>query len=94
MPPDLVDVLMYSALNPAAIAAGYFLGRKADQVQKLALAPFVAGIAGMAFVWLMMRLGLFAPKIRLLVGVFVASGLFGVAWAWLGYVVKGWLDRS
>ncbi len=57
MPPDFADVLLLSALNPAAIAVGYVLGRKADQVQKLALAPFVAGIAGMVFVWILMRTG-------------------------------------
>jgi hypothetical protein len=88
LPPDLKDVLLLAALNPAAIAAGYWLGRKADQPQKIVLAALVAGVAGTAFAWLLMATGLFEPKIRLLGGIFVASGLLGIGWAWLGWRVR------
>ncbi|MFV0295011.1 MAG: hypothetical protein ACK5JT_02705 [Hyphomicrobiaceae bacterium] len=93
IPPDLKDALLLAVANPAAIAAGYYLGRKADQVQKLVLAPFVAGIAGMAFAWLLMRTGVIEPKIRLLVGIFIASGVLGIGWSVLGYLVQTWKSR-
>ena len=93
LPPDLKDTLLLSIANPAAIAAAYYLGRRASEPQKLVLAAFVAGLAGVAFAWVLMRTGLLEPKIRLLSGIFVASGILGIGWAWLGYTVKGWLER-
>lgn len=88
MPPDLKDVLLLAFMNPATLAAGFLLGRRADQIQKIVLAVFVAGIAGTLFAWLLMVTGLFAPKVRLLGGVFVASALFGMIWAWIGYATR------
>ena len=88
MPPDLKDVLLLAFMNPATLAAGFLLGRRANQIQKIVLAVFVAGIAGAMFAWLLMVTGLFAPKVRLLSGVFVASALFGLVWAWIGYATR------
>jgi hypothetical protein len=88
MPPDLIDVLLLALMNPATLAAGFLVGRRADQPQKLVLAAFVAGIAGAVFAWLLILTGLYPPKVRLLGGVFVASAILGIGWAWLGYTFR------
>ncbi|MDX2156751.1 MAG: hypothetical protein SFW09_09590 [Hyphomicrobiaceae bacterium] len=88
MPPDLKDVLLLALANPAMIAVAYWLGRKADQRQKIVVAALVAGIAGVAFAGLLMLLGLVEPKVRLLSGVFVSACLGGLAWASLGFAMR------
>jgi cation transporter-like permease len=88
MPPDLRDVLLLAIMNPATLAAGFLLGRRADQAQKIVVVGLVAGIAGAAFAWFLMATGLFDPKPRLLGGVFVASGLLGLVWAWIGFATR------
>jgi len=95
MPPDLKDVLLLTIMNPATLAAGYLIGRMADQPQKIVIGGFAAGIAGALFAWLLMLTGFYPPKVRLLGGVFVGSALAGIAWAWIGYAVhrRGSGDR-
>lgn len=88
MPPDLKDVLLLAFMNPATLAVGFMLGRRADQIQKIVLAVFVAGIAGTLFAWALMLTGLFEPKVRLLGGVFVASAVLGIVWAWIGFATR------
>ncbi len=85
---DIKDVLMLGLMNPATLAAGFMLGRRADQIQKIVLAVVVAGVAGMLFAWALMLTGLFEPKIRLLGGVFVLSAALGTFWAWIGFVTR------
>lgn len=92
IPPDLTDVLLLAAVNPATVAAGYYLGRRANEKQKLVLAPFVAGIAGALFALILMKTGLYEQKIRLLAGIFVASAVLGTGWAWLGFTAKRWSE--
>ena len=86
---DIKDLLLLALMNPATLAAGFMLGRRADQKQKIVLAVVVAGVAGMVFAWLLMLTGLFAPKIRLLGGVFVLSAALGTLWAWIGFATRG-----
>ena len=88
IPPELRDVLMLALANPATLGVGYWLGRRADQPQKIAVAALVAGVAGTAFAWLAMRTGLTEAKPRLLAGALVASVLAGAGWAWLGYSIQ------
>ncbi len=90
MPQELKDILLLAIANPAAIAVAYWLGRRADQRAKIVLAAFIAGLAGVAFVGLLMVLGLVAPKVRLLSGIFVAAGLASLVWASIGFRVRGW----
>ena len=85
---DIKDLLLLALMNPATLAAGFMLGRRADQKQKIVLAVVVAGVAGMAFAWLLMLTGLFEPKIRLLGGVFVLSAALGTLWAWIGFATR------
>ncbi len=85
MPPELRLVLLLSVLNPAAIAVGYLLGRRADQPQKIVVAAFPAGIAGVMFGLLVIVTGLTGAGTRLLAGIFIVSGLVGMLAAWIGF---------
>lgn len=91
--PDLADLLLIAIANPAAIAAGYMIGRHADQRQKIVLAGFVSGVAGVAFAWALMATGFAEPKVRLLGGVFVVAGIVGIGFAALGFATRRWLER-
>lgn len=88
MPPELKDVLLLAVVNPATLAAGFLVGRRADQIQKIVVAGFAAGIAGVAFAGILMLTGLFPPKVRLLSGVFVAAFLAGVLMGWIGFATR------
>ncbi len=88
MPPELKDILLLAIMNPATLAAGFLIGRRADQAQKIIVAGFAAGIAGVLFAGLLMLTGFFPPKVRLLSGVFVASFLAGLVWGWIGFATR------
>ena len=38
MPPELKDILLLAIMNPATLAAGFLIGRRADQAQKIIVA--------------------------------------------------------
>ena len=88
MPPELKDVLLLAVVNPAMIAAGFLMGRRADQVQKIVVAGFAAGIAGVLFAGLLMLTGFYPPKVRALSGVFVASFVAGMMVGWIGFMTR------
>ena len=85
-PVDLRDVVLAALLNPAVIVVAFWMGRSADQWQKLPVAAFAAALAGSALVYLADRLGVagVAGLGRAAAGVFTAEFLFGLAWACLG----------
>lgn len=85
VPPEVKEVVVLSVMNPGTLLAGYLIGKRASEPQKIVVAAFAAGIAGVAFAWLLMMTGLTAPKARLFSGIFIASCLLGAGWAWLGY---------
>lgn len=85
IPPEFRDILILGLLNPAVVAVGFLMGRRADQIQKLVIAGFVAGIAGTVFVWLLMLTGLSRSGPRLLMGVFIVGMFAGLGAAWLGW---------
>jgi hypothetical protein len=85
-PIDLKSVLLTGLLNPAVIAIAYWLGRNADQGQKLPVAAFAAALAGSVLVYLAARLDIaglsgLAPSAA---GIFTIQFLAGLAWAYLG----------
>jgi len=88
MPPELKDVLLLAIMNPATLVVGFLVGRRADQVQKIVVAGFAAGVAGVIFAGLLMLTGLFPPKVRSLSGVFVAGFLVGMVTGWLGFTTR------
>lgn len=85
MPPELKEILVLAAMNPATLLTGYWLGRHADQPQKIAIAAFIAAAAGTAFVLLVMWFGFAKWQPRLIAGVFIASAILGVFWSSFGY---------
>lgn len=86
-PVELKAVLLTALLNPAVIVVGFWLGRRADQWQKLPVAAFAAALVGSLLVYIAVRLGVtgVAGVGRAAAGVFIAQFLFGLAWAGAGY---------
>jgi len=86
-PVDLTAVMLTALLNPAVIAVAFWMGRQADQSQKIAVAAFAGALAGSALVFIAVRMGMkgVAGIGRASAGVFVAEFLFGLVWAWLGF---------
>ncbi|MEZ5849138.1 MAG: hypothetical protein R3D68_00635 [Hyphomicrobiaceae bacterium] len=89
MPPELKDILFLALVNPATILVGYWVGRRADQMQKIIVGAFAGGLAGVLFTLACMRLGFVAQQPRLLPGIFVAGFLASAFWYWLGFRVAG-----
>jgi hypothetical protein len=87
IPVDLKAVLLTALLNPAVIAVAIWLGRRADQWQKLPVVAFAAALAGSALVYVAVLLGVpgVAGVGRAAAGVFTAEFLLGLAWASAGY---------
>jgi len=85
IPPDLIEIITHAVLNPGTIAAGYLIGRRADQPQKIIVGAFAAAAAGVLFAWLIMKLGLSPDSPRLFPGIFVLSFILGAGWTSLGY---------
>ncbi len=84
---SLWDVVLFAALNPGTIAAAFSVGRRADQPAKLLIAAFAGGIAGSAVLYLAALLHLWhaSTLARASAGVFIASMVFGLLYAALGY---------
>jgi hypothetical protein len=85
-PVDLKSVVLAALLNPAVIAVAFWMGRNADQWQKLPVAAFAAALVGSAILYPAARFnvaGLGALG-RASAGVFTLQFLVGLAWAYLG----------
>lgn len=87
VPVDLGAVLLTALLNPAVPIVAFWMGRNADQVQKLFVAAFAAAVLGSALVYIAVRLGVAGTTGvgRAAAGVFIAQFLFGLVWAFAGY---------
>jgi hypothetical protein len=87
VPVDITAVLLIAVLNPVVIVVAFWMGRSADQRQKLPLAAFAAALAGLAAVYLAAPLGVpgLEKAHRAAAGVFIAQFVLGLAWAYAGY---------
>jgi hypothetical protein len=85
IPPEVLEIIVHAVMNPGTIVAGYLIGRNADQPQKIIVGAFAAGIAGVLFALLVMKIGLSPDRPKLFPGIFVLSFVLGALWAWLGY---------
>jgi hypothetical protein len=85
-PFDPQTVVLLGIFNPATILVAFFMGRAADQWQKIPVAAFAGAFAGFLLYWLAATVGIFSVHAlggeagQLLVG-FVS----GLVWAVLGY---------
>ena len=86
-PVDLAAVILTALLNPAVVVVAFWMGRNADQLQKLPVAAFAAALAGSLLTYIAVRLGLSgrASVGRAAAGVFIAQFVFGLVWAYLGH---------
>jgi hypothetical protein len=90
-PVDLKAVVLTALLNPVVIAIAFWMGRSADQWQKLPVAAFAAALAGSVVIYLAARLGMLGIDDvgRAGAGIFTAQFLFALIWASLGR----WIGR-
>ncbi len=86
-PVDLAAVILAALLNPVVIVVAFWMGRRADQWQKLPVAAFAGACAGALVAYTAARLGLIgATQLdRTPGGVIIAQVLFGLVWAFLGH---------
>jgi len=88
-PFDPWTLVLISLLNPAVIAVAFYMGRRADQWQKLIIAAFAASLCGFILYWLAAELGLL--PIHALGGeaaILVMQIFLGLLWASLGYMTR------
>ena len=86
-PVDLTVVILNALLNPGVVVVAFWMGRNADQWQKLPVAAFAAALAGSVLTYMAVRVGFtgLAAAGRAAAGVFIAEFLFGLMWAALGF---------
>jgi hypothetical protein len=86
-PVSLAAVVLTALCNPGVVIVAVWLGRHADQWQKLPVAAFAAALVGSMLVFVAVYVG--APGVvgvgRATAGVFVSEFVFGLAWAALAY---------
>jgi hypothetical protein len=87
---DPVTLVLLALLNPAVIAVAFWMGRHADQWQKLPVAAFAASLAGFVLFWLATFFGVLVVGSQGgASGVVMLQFVFGLVWAGLGY----WVGR-
>ncbi len=88
VPVDLKAVLLTALLNPAVPMVAFWMGRSADQWQKLFVAAFSAALIGSVLMYVAVRLGVtgVAGVGRAAAGVFIAEFVLGLCWAYAGYL--------
>jgi hypothetical protein len=86
-PVDLDMVLLTALLNPVVAIVAFWMGRSADQWQKLPLAAFAASLIGMAAVYLAIQIGIpgVVGTARAAAGIFIAQCVPALLWAYAGY---------
>jgi len=85
-PFDPQTVVLLGALNPATIIVAFYLGRNADQWQKVPIAAFAGALAGFSLYWLAATIGIFS--IHALggeAGMLMVGFVSGLIWAVIGY---------
>jgi hypothetical protein len=88
-PFDPWSLLCIALFNPAVILVGLFMGRAADQREKIVVAGFAAACAGAVLIWLATYLRLVPARgIGGEAGLFVMQLLLGLVWAAVGYRLR------
>ncbi|MEL6374189.1 MAG: hypothetical protein AAFR04_09495 [Pseudomonadota bacterium] len=87
-PPDLQQMVLVAFFNPATILVAYLIGRRADQAAKVLVAAFAAAFAGLMFAMLLDAFGIYIGYANAVGGIFAMSFVYGLVWAYLGYVTR------
>lgn len=83
---DPKTLVLLSLLNPVVIGVGFYMGRQADQWQKILVAAFAASLAGFVLFWLGTLTGALVINSQGgASGVVMLQFVFGLAWAGLGH---------
>jgi hypothetical protein len=86
---DPTTLLLIALLNPAVIAVGLWMGRRADQWQKLPVVAFAAALAGFVLYWLVTMLQLVpVHALGSEAGLVALQFVFGLVWASIGYALR------
>lgn len=86
---DPLTLVLLAAANPAVIAVALYMGRSADQWQKLPIAAFAASVAGFALYWVGGQVGFFSiHAVGGEAAMFVLQCAFGLIWALIGYALR------
>lgn len=89
-PGEIWTILAWALLNPAVVIVAAYLGRQADQWQKIIIAAFAGGIAGVVTSAVGQNLGLINLLPRSFAGIFAASFCLAVVAGAVGY----WTRRA
>lgn len=83
---DPKTLVLLALFNPLVIAVGFYMGRTADQWQKIPVAAFAASLAGFVLFWLGTFVGVLVVNSQGgASGVVMLQFAFGLIWATLGY---------
>jgi hypothetical protein len=86
---DPTTLLLIALLNPAVIAVGLWMGRRADQWQKLPVVAFAAALAGFVLYWIVTMLQLVpVHALGSEAGLVALQFVFGLVWAGIGYALR------
>jgi hypothetical protein len=87
-PFDPMTLVMIALLNPATALVGFFMGRNADQWQKLIIAALAAALSGFVLYWIAAAVGIFSVHaLGGEAGMILMQCVLGFLWACLGYFV-------
>lgn len=87
---NLIELLAYSALNPATIGVAFLMGRKANEKAKVLIAGFAGAVAGAALIYVAALVRLWdAPELgRAAGGILVVGLLAGLVYGWIGFATR------
>ena len=86
---DPKTLVLIALLNPVVIAVAFYMGRTADQWQKIPVAAFAASCAGFVLFWLATYFGLITINSSGgASGIMMLQFVFGLVWASLGYFAR------
>jgi len=86
---DPTTLVLIALLNPAVIVVGLWMGRRADQWQKLLVVAFAAALAGFILYWLVTMLQIVpVHALGSEAGLVALQCIFGLLWAIVGYVSR------
>lgn len=86
---DPTTLVLIALLNPAVIVVGLWMGRRADQWQKLLVVAFAAALAGFILYWIVTMLQIVpVHALGSEAGLVALQCIFGLLWAIVGYASR------